>query len=183
MLQGKRLPKCSTCGEEMVGVHWVEWRGAISYPYHDTVECRPNKEPMVPRTPDDGGQHASVTPWVVSGHPGWFAEHGVSAELAEKFWIRRAPGVAVLEPFVQSETIPRVLRACYNLRGDGNWTLNVRQCPPDVRDYFPNLMLEKNMKEWEELPEWQRVLYEWIEEANKYALGEFTRAWHVEEAE
>lgn len=130
------------------------------------------------RTPEDGAQHAGVAPWVVTDD--WLGASEIGTDLISAFWKRRAPGVYVLEPNVDTANIPRVLRSCYNLKVGVGWVIDIRKCPPDVRDRFPNLIREQNMKEWEDLPEWERGLYEWNEQGNKYTLGQFTEAWHVE---
>jgi hypothetical protein len=70
------------------------------------------------------------------------------------------------------------LRACYTL-GLCGWTLDVRKCPPEAREFFPNLLESCNSVEWGELREWQRTLYQWVEDLNKYVLTD--HAWHYEE--
>lgn len=137
------------------------------------------KSTLGPRTPEDGGQHPSLAPWVCDG-VGYFTNQIISNDLSAKFWNKRAPGLFVLEPWVDSENIPRCLQGIYNMRGN-TWTLKIERVPPDSRQFFPNLRLEKNMMEWEALPEWQRVLYTWDDNGSKYKLAEVNLAWHMEE--
>jgi hypothetical protein len=129
------------------------------------------------RTPDDGAQHASVTPWVVTAQ--WLGLQEISDDLIDHYWTKRAANLYVLEPRVTAHNIPKVLRACYNLTMWG-WVMNIQRCPDDARDYFPNLYREKNKMEWESLPDWQTGLYQWNAEANKYELSQPNAAWHVE---
>lgn len=140
-------------------------------------ESPPAPEPMTPRTPEDGGQHGSLAPWVCFGD--YFYRKQIAPEMREKFWCRRAADVWALEPFVENFQIPRVIRDCYNERGAA-WVLRPERIPPDAREYFPDLTTEKNTMEREALPEWQRVLYAWTEDKNKFELTD--RAWHVEAA-
>lgn len=130
------------------------------------------------RTPEDGAQHASLAPWVVRGR-GYFERKDIAGDYTTIFWSQRGLDCFVLEPHVRSSRIPRVLRDVYDMRGE-TWTLRIGQCPADARNMFPVLSREVNMKEHEELPEWQRVLYEWREIEVKFRLNERSVAWHVE---
>lgn len=123
----------------------------------------------------------SHAPWVVDED--WLAKSEIGTDLIDRYWTKRAPHVYVLDPYVKCDNIPRTLRHVYNLLGDGNWTLDVRKCPPDAREYFPSLPLSQNMREWGERAEWQRVLYAWDEMESKYKLGKYTGAWHVDDEE
>ncbi len=115
-------------------------------------------------------------------HEPWVITTNMHATDYEAFYKQYSTNLYVLEPHVISSTIPRRLREVYILRGDGNWTLDIRKCPKEVRDYFPNLEPSMHMKQWEdETPEWQRVLYTWSTEKSKYELTDMTSAWHVEE--
>lgn len=134
--------------------------------------------PMQGSQNEAGHVHYTSEPWVVTED--WLGASGIDDPLVQMFWTRRAPGVYVLEPNVVALNIPRVLRSCYNLRVGVGWVLDIRKCPSDVRDRFPNLLREQNMKEWEDLPEWERGLYEWNVQGNKNVLTQFTDAWHVE---
>jgi hypothetical protein len=145
----------------------------------DMMKDGPTIFPQRQRTPEDGGQHASVAPWVVGND--FFLGKEITFELADKFWTKRALNLHVLEPYVESEKLPRVLDTCYKIIvGPSHWILDIARCPPDARDYFPNLYHEKNMMEWEQLPAWQRALYQWNETGNKYELAPRHAAWHVE---
>ena len=126
------------------------------------------------RTPEDGAQHAALAPWVVS--PGYAVRKDIDEELFNKFWQRRAPEVYVLESHVVSHNAPRVLRDFYNLRGD-HWAIRLEKCPADARDYYPKLTRELNMKEHNDLPEWQRPLYTRDDKGMKFVLAEINDAW------
>lgn len=132
---------------------------------------------QVTRTPEDGSHHATTAPWVCG--PGYFSRKDIDVVTREKFWNLRAPGVHVLEPCVEHGQVPQILRHLYR-GGPDKWFLRIELCPPDARDYFPNLEREKNRKEHEELPPWQRHLYRWNESGNKFELAEQHAAWHVE---
>lgn len=127
-----------------------------------------------------GVVHSQVAPapWIVTD--GYWRRKNIEEDLFKHFWNRKAADVLVLEPHVQSHNIPRVLQNYYYMRGE-TWTLRISMCPADIRDYFPRLKREKNMKTWEELPEWQRVLYTWNNEASKYELSDVNTAWAGEE--
>lgn len=131
----------------------------------------------VPRTPEDGGQHESLVPWVVWDK--YLTDNYVPEEYHDKFWHMRAPNLNLLEPHVVSDRLPRSLRMMYDLTTVG-WVLRIRDCPADAREYFPNLQRELNMMEFDQRPEWQRHLYRWNTEGNKYVLSTGYEAWHVE---
>lgn len=136
----------------------------------------PKVQPTMGARPEDDYEYKLV-PWLATR--AFFIRREVPEELVAKFWSRRTPGLYVLEPHVVSENLPRSLQGFYNMRGE-TWTLQINRVPADARDFFPNLEREKNMKEWEELPAWQRVLYTWNDGATKYELSDMSRAWHVE---
>lgn len=98
-----------------------------------------------------------------------------------RFFARRATEGYVLEPHVESHNIPRTLRDFYNLRGE-HWTIRLEKCPPDARDYYPRLTRELNMKEHNDLPDWQRPLYTWQDDGTKYVLAEINASWAGETA-
>lgn len=130
-----------------------------------------------PRTPENGGQHKTVAPWIVGS--GYFVRMRLDSEITDKFWNRRATNLFVLDPHVVSDTIPGLLRPFYVQRGE-TYTIDIDRVPPDARDCFPSLIREQNMKEWEDLPEWQRVLYTWDDEGSKYKLSNVNLEWHAE---
>lgn len=134
---------------------------------------------MPQRTPEDGAQHASLGPWVVS--PGYALRKDIDDELFNRFWQRRAPEIYVLEPHVVSHNAPRTLCDFYTLRGD-HWVIRLEKCPADARDYYPKLTRELNMKEHNDLPEWQRPLYTWDDKGMKFVLAEINGAWAGDEA-
>ncbi len=132
-----------------------------------------------PRTPEDGGQHASLTPWVTTRE--WLDGQKIDELLIDAFWNKRGSAY-ILDACVVHRNLPRVLKMCYTLNADANaWLLNMSLVPEDARDYFPDLHREKNTMELEELPKWQQELYEWNENGNKYELMSRFAAWHVEE--
>lgn len=123
------------------------------------------------------GHHETVSPWIVGRE--YFVRMSLEPETIDKFWNRRAANLYVLEPHVVSDTIPSLLRPFYIQRGE-TYTIDIDRVPPDARECFPSLIREQNMKEWEELPEWQRVLYAWDEKGSKFTLANVYRTWHVE---
>lgn len=132
-----------------------------------------------PRTPEDGGQHAALVPWLVPFD--YFAKQKISPEFYNKFWRELGrSGMWVLEAYVESHTMPVGLRSCYDLRGN-SWVIKLDRCPADLREYFPNLSFELNMKEWEELPSYQKPLYTWLTGGNKYQLAEQNVAWRKDQ--
>lgn len=135
------------------------------------------------RTPEDGGHHASVTPYVVrsANASKFFDLNCVSSMLRDLFW--RVVGIGVhrvyvLETHVTSIPLPRVLQGCYHVCGTNEWVIDINRVPPDARSYFPSLQRELNMKDLDDKPDWQRKLYRWNEDGNKFVL--FNDAWHVE---
>jgi hypothetical protein len=155
-----------------------------SFHFEDIVPRRAVQEAvrdhasMMQRTPEDGAQHASLYPWVITREQ--IREELGSTDLFGMFYQQRGE-IFVLEPHVAAHNLPRGLVHCYLLASGGGWTLDVRRCPPDARECFPDLRPEKNIKELEELPSWQQGLYEWNVEGNKYVLTERHRAWHRED--
>ena len=120
------------------------------------------------RHPEDGSQHASVYPWVVTSKP----DASVAA-----FYMMRSPNVYVLETSVQDTwVLPVILTSIYHKTGYGNALLNIEKCPPDARDYFPYLSTEYNSLELDQLgDEWKKELYRWDEDKNKFLLTD--SAW------
>ena len=121
-----------------------------------------------PGTPEDGGQHASLYPWVVGlDHYPW-DNFG--------FWYRRVGSDRwVLEPFVHgSHVAPQELKSLYTLALEG-WIIDLRQCPPGARGHFPVLQEEVNHFELSKLPDWQQRLYKWHADADKYIVR--NREW------
>ena len=114
-------------------------------------------------------------PWVVTDD--WLTRSGIERNVVNEFWTMRAPGLYVLEPHVEGGTpIPTALTECYD-----ECVLDIRKCPPEVRDYFPSLEQSIHAKQHDdETPKWQRALYAWSAEKNKYELTDMTSAWHVE---
>lgn len=145
----------------------------------DTVKWRHLRpETSKQRTPEDGGQHASLVPWVADRD--YFIRRKITADEVHRFWCHRAPGVHVLEPVLAGAEISPVVHHLYVGGGD-MWILRINLCPPDARQFFPSLDREKNAKEHEELPAWQRGMYAWHESENKFVLIDACAAWHAEE--
>jgi hypothetical protein len=127
------------------------------------------------RAADSGAETGSLAPWVVSR--GYFVRKDIEDSLARLFWSRLGLSENyALEPHVESPRIPHVLQACYYLRGD-HCVLNMARVPSAVREHFPVLQAELNMKEHDELPPWQRALYTWIEGESKFRLAAVNEAW------
>jgi hypothetical protein len=150
--------------------------------YSEPTDERAFKEVSKPGTPEDGGQHASLWPWIVTVNmkvtrsdvgavPGYF-----------DVWYRRLSVERwVLEPFVdESASIPDELRSIYKSYPQG-WVIDLSQCPPEIRVHFPVLQEEVNNFELSQLPSWQRTLYDWHSDADKYIVRH--REWcELEEA-
>jgi hypothetical protein len=120
------------------------------------------------RTPEDGAQHSSVYPWVVDEDP-------VMHRSDLNYYVKRG-NFCALEPFV-TVPVPDYIRQCYTFVPGVGSILKIEDCPFDAREYFPNMITEKNATEYGELPAWQRALYEW--NGQKYLLT--NEAWHVQE--
>lgn len=57
------------------------------------------------------------------------------------------------------------------------WILNLTLCPPDARQYFPEMQYEMNHKELSSIEPWMQTMYSWIENEGKYRLAECFDAW------
>lgn len=130
---------------------------------------------------DDGKQHSTLTPWMVSTQ--WRTKKklgpgAIRAPLFDLWWRNIGPGVWAMEANVIGPTsIPTEIDGLYEPFEHG-WTVKIADCPPDAREHFPRLLLEVNHKELTIQPMWQQDLYDWNEGAGKYVLRE--KAWHVE---
>jgi len=80
-------------------------RSAVKF---DPVE----NDTIKPRTPEDGGQHASLAPWVVSSE--WLLNNrlDVPVDLMNPFWRERTSTLRTLEPYVLQDRLPLVLQSC-----------------------------------------------------------------------
>jgi hypothetical protein len=151
---------------------------------------RPEQSPAqrcVPRMPpeDDDSRHASLVPWAVSMR--WRFKHdmqpgGPRAAEFDKWWRVVSPGTWALEPCVSSELVPPEL---YGLYGAGAlWrTIQIEDCPPDARGWFPRLRRTLNAIEHGALPAWQGALYELStarDPSGEYTLRSDYEAWHVD---
>jgi hypothetical protein len=129
------------------------------------------------RTPEDGAQHATLAPWIVNET--WFEDKkNITPELRDKFFRERGP-VSLLEPCVISDKIPKQLAGVYRLLNNA-WVLRMEDCPADAREGYPSIPRERNMVEYDEMPTWQRAMYDWYESENKFALKLAFAAWHME---
>lgn len=131
-------------------------------------------------SPEAGSQHASLTPWAVSlawRYRTGLQEGGQRSAAFSHFWTQQNPNLWTLEPWATGEhALPSELYQLY-AQHDGGWLLKVAQCPPDARDWFPRLRLELNMTELEAQPGWQRGLYRWQDQGQKFCLLEWHAAW------
>lgn len=156
-----------------------------------------------PGTPEDGGHHeerivtkdpnlakpygkepdmADLAPWAVSS--AWRQEHGDMGGRFDTYWHARAPNLWVLEAAVpdRAGTPPGVIGHLYtaSAREGGFRVLDVRHCPPAAREWFPRFRRELNTVERDELPEWAREMYLWINADTKWVLGPGYEAWALE---
>lgn len=139
-------------------------------------------EPLVPRlreqppykpgTPEDGGHHGSMSPWIIDRKPG-------RPEL-DVFYKQLTPVLWVLEPIVLSRVLPRELVNYYELNQGRReyddpdaWTVVIKNVPDGIRSFFPTVKGELNAKEFEESR--YRVLYDL--EGEKYVLRGKHESW------
>jgi hypothetical protein len=122
-----------------------------------------------PDTPDEDNIACRDAPFVVP--ESYWRRKNIERDAFDKFWTLRAPDVHVLDAHVVSDSIPGLLRNYYHSRG-GEWIIDIDRVPASVRGHFPALRGEVNMKEHEELPEWQRVLYTWDANGTKFRLAQ-----------
>lgn len=123
---------------------------------------------------DGGSQHASLFPWCMSKDQ-WQATFAGRTPLVDPFYRGRGVDQKVLEAAVASETLPRELAACYDLHrhhanGATVWVIKIENVPADLRDSYPHLRRELNLKEFEGAPDWHRLLYRWEESDAKFHL-------------
>lgn len=114
----------------------------------------------------DGGSHHAVTgalePWHVSQATfmALCRREGVGAELAERFYTRRAADVFQLEPVVIAPACPREVAPAFEFLDGGRWILKRDRIPREIEDNFPQLQREMNNKEFEESPRDFQFMYE-----------------------
>jgi hypothetical protein len=94
---------------------------------------------------------------------------GVNAWMADVFYTKHQT-FHVLDAAVQSHNIPRGLAPFYTWMGSDTWVINIHTVPADVRSYFPSLVDGINLREWEQLEPWQRELYRFDDQGQKYNL-------------
>ncbi len=135
----------------------------------------------VQRTPEDGGQHANLTPWAVSlqwRHRKGYAPVHEDARTFDKWWKQQARGLWVLEAAVPLDAgyLPAIIAHLYETVGEFRVIL-VASCPADAREWFPTLRKEINSKEREGLPTWQQGMYRWNETGSKWIIEPQHAAW------
>lgn len=131
------------------------------------------------RTPEDGAQHATLHPWAICSL--MYVRMSQRTESAsDAFYTRRAAELFVLEAYVTSHNLPLELRDVYILIPGGHWIININKCPADARQFYPVLRSELNSKEHEDLPPWQRPLYQWNETPSKWILMAIHEGWSEE---
>lgn len=138
------------------------------------------------RVADGGAQHASLRPWQIDRDE-YMRLSSERRSLLDAFYVQRASHM-MLEPFVEkTQALPRELQACYSWATNtgsepGYWLIMIDRVPADLRDFYPRLTLELNMKELDEAPRWQRGLYarEGSEEDGKFRLLDRALAWGPE---
>ena len=140
------------------------------------IARRERRVPLFPqkqRTPEDGGQHASAHPWIVSTE--WL-EKNPRREHLLPFYKKLGTVLYVLDASVNNHAMPVELQKCYAYNSDaGCWVIEIERVPEDVREYYPRLQREMNSKELDDAPQWQRRLYAWSTEGNKHVLR--SEAW------
>lgn len=128
-------------------------------------------DPWPPKpTPENGSQHESLHPWVVSAE--------FAAQYSD-FYRRVSSDRYVLEPAVDGLVVPSPLQGLYVVTGYGP-VIQIEHCPPGARDYFPVLQSEVNHFELKKLPAWHQRLYEWDSAADKYRVRD--QAWLINES-
>ncbi len=149
------------------------------------VSSRSDKKPA---TPEDGGHHASLAPWILSEMP--------SAQRLRKFYQDYAMHVKKLEPHLTEAeifdlnmvatdgTVSTDVRAlassimgCYVRICENSYVLRIDQAPEGWRAAWPTLRHEYNEKEKRDLPHWQQVMLVWLESQTKWVLGDRFQSW------
>lgn len=128
----------------------------------------------------DESRHASVYPWQMSRDQ-WGALSPERRALMLPFYAERGV-VWLLDAAVVTNNLPRELAPCYTMirvNAVNTWILRVDRVPYELRDMYPRLMLEQNGVEHDQLPDWQRQMYEWCgdEETGRWILRSEHAAW------
>ena len=132
-----------------------------------------------PGTPEDGGQHESLAPWVMTDD----VINNVMTQMHIDTWYRRVGPLWVLEASVCNPKFgepPALIRSLYDFKPtQGNlYVVKIALCPLGAREYFPKFQEEANRHEWEKMQEWVATLYEWNPSDEKHHL--IDRAWEAE---
>lgn len=132
----------------------------------------------------DENHHSSLHPWQMPRD--WYTKLGQERRaLLDAFYTQKGDRM-VLDAFVDKVLyLPRELGACYtwvtNTGSElGYWLIQIDRVPEDMRDDYPRLNMECNMKELEEMPRWQQGLYEHHEKDGKYRLLDRALLWGPE---
>lgn len=130
-----------------------------------------------PGTPEDGGQHAAASPWVVRDN-GMLV---LTSDVRLAAYVRRGENL-FLEPHLTRVEMDVVRKGAPALVGlyrplNGEYVIDPGHLPAEWRDSWPRLRDEVNATEHAALPAWQRALYGWIEGETKYRIAEDWRAW------
>jgi hypothetical protein len=136
---------------------------------------------LVPRTSEDGGQHASLFPWQISGveYERIMARGDEAARLVQLFYAQITPSIFRLEPYLPHPVeMLREINHCYKTTSTNDRLLLIKNVPPDLRVSYPDLAVELNHHEHKQLPIWQQHLYH-MEETEKWVLKD--AAWHIGE--
>lgn len=136
-------------------------------------------ESMLPRTPEDGGQHAGLAPWQIylNTLKQWSDGSAVRRETLYRFYKCVARDIYRLEPLVVSHLIPREVQDCYQVTA-GGWLLRVDRVPEDLRDAYPRLQREMNAVEYDQSDEQFRHMYNKDLADNKWKLHpQYADAW------
>lgn len=127
---------------------------------------------------DGGSMHAvpQLTPWQLNKttFDAMVAEHG---DLVADFYTRRANNLYQLTPIVVSRHCPKILRKEYVYITDDRWVIKRSAVPEDISDIFPQLQLEKNSKEYEEMDKDYKFMYQFYEDDQKWKLLGAWAAW------
>jgi len=155
------------------------WNGDTSVESVDAYSKPPFDDKRVIGTPEDGGQHESLAPWVMTDD----VINNVLTQMHIDTWYRRVGPLWVLEASVCDPKFgspPELIRSLYDFKPtQGNlYVVKIALCPLGAREYFPRFQEEANRHEWEKMQEWVAALYEWDPSDEKHHL--IDRAWEAE---
>lgn len=134
-----------------------------------------------PRPDADESRHASLYPWQMS-RDRFMRLDQERRSLLDLFYTQRGDQM-VLDACVDSRTIPRELKMCYNPMlglSPPVWVISIQRLPAELREFYPRLQHELNSKELSETPDWQKYMYGRIEIEGKWRLKDQFQAWGPE---